>query len=287
MPERASQSRAGRYDLPLPTLDEPHPHVSLAAVIREEQRCLMEQWTPIVTALLHDLARNTWGEDAYVIIPTVSDHACTWTAACQRGGDIVNYQVILDLMHAALHTQRRAPNSPVVQPVSFTVSGRDDFKVEPTEEALRRAMQQARRSGPKWGGLTSEEEAVLEKTGYRPGEYESRNWALVAVYVVDIAVGCASVGFGLGSHILANHNWIVISGLLLVLLGVVGLTVTEAGTKLQRLHAAQKWAAIVALLPGGIAIGGIGIFLTIVGAFVQTDIPHRIGKMGRDIADMF
>lgn len=108
---------------------------------------------PIVTPLLDDLARDTWGEDAYMLIPTVSEHACSWTAACQRGNDVMNYQVILHLTHAALHIRRRSPDSPVVQPVGFTVSGLDDFKAESTEESLKRAMQQVCRSGPKWGGI--------------------------------------------------------------------------------------------------------------------------------------
>lgn len=97
---------------------------------------------------------------------------------------------------------------------------------------------------------------------------------------MDIAAGVAFIGYS--DYSLDLYGWI---GLLLVILDVIGFTVTEVGSKFQRLSVTQKCAAIGALLSVFIAIFGIWIALSIMEVFFKSGMANIVVNMVRNFGD--
>jgi len=232
---------------------------------------LVDQWSEIVTALLDETARATWGEDAYTMIEPDPTRSLTWAVVRQQGKAKLNYQVSLHLTEVNPDGLTVGPTDPLVTPIGFEVSGAENFPAGLSEQALRESLVSVFKSGPKDGGLDNHAEAVLAKNPYKEGEYEAADWKIIIPTIISLLVGLQLLG----------SRDTVLLGLLMTGLSVGALSITKVGQRFKRLESWQKALAVVAVIPG-VCVGGfiiLGVIALLAGLAGAAEKEQRVSEI--------
>lgn len=220
----------------------------LSQAILAQRNGIVAQWSPIVTALLDETARATWGDDAYSIVEPdpKSFTYLTWTAVREQGTAKLNYQVSIRCTVTSIDDPTLSPDTPLVVPVGFQISGAQDFLAILSEQALKEALISVFKVGPKDGGLDKYTEVVLSETPYKEGEYGKADWKIIVGNAFTLLTGLILLFTG--------EAVIVLTGLLLVVLSALAFSITRAGKRFTRLEPGQKAIVILALIYPGLLL---------------------------------
>lgn len=245
----------------------------ISQAISSQRSALVAQWSPIVTALLDETARATWGNDTYSIIEPDPRRSFTWTAVREQGTAKLNYQVSLRFTEASPDDPILCPNDPLVIPVGFQISGAQEFITALSEQALKEGLISVFKAGPKDGGLNKYAEATLARTPYKEGEYGKPDWKIIVANAVTLLIGLC--------FLFSGENVLILPGVLLIGLSTMAFVITEMGKKFKRLGSWQKALVILAAIPGFIA--GIYVVLAIImligGAAASAKREERVSEV--------
>lgn len=234
----------------------------LHQAILSQRQTLVDQWTNIVSSLLHNVGQATWGEDSYTLIEPDGVSSLSWFLVHVEGKKL-NYKVTIQIKEANPDDPSLSPKDKLVRPSCFIVAGAQEFTRPLSEEGLKEAIVLAYKSGPKENGLDQWAESTLAKSQYKKGEYEVTNKWVKWVFRFTLLTFLMGVFYLLESNSKCSVS-IALLGLGLVALSGIALWRTSFGKRFQRLRLVEKAVVVVAAIPGALIVFGMVAFTALI-----------------------
>lgn len=256
----------------------------LVQTIQLERRTLVDHWTAVVAALLDDVGRATWGQNAYTLIKPDGVWSLSWFVVRVEGKSKLNYQITLQVEQPNPDNSLPTSDEMLIHPLGFWVAGAQQYDCSLSSEEIKGCLVSAFKSGPKVGGLDRWAEANLAKSSYKTGEYEAvNNWIAIPTFLTfvlglagfclpfvyiwpSVINGSSRIGSLDGNSLMLLLEFTIFAQL--ISLGVlffagIAFWLTSWGKRFERLSWFEKVLVIMVAIPGYLMTGGliVGVIL--------------------------
>lgn len=252
---------------------EQHQHEQIEQAAISQNLKLVNDWKKLVTTLLDETAKATWGEDAYTLIEPDGIQSFTWTAVRVQGKSKLNYQVTLDIARDASESDSKSSEDNVFKSTGFRITGHEVVETDLSEEKLKEALVSVFKSGPKDGDLENYSEGILAKSSYKEGEFEVADWKFIVFPSMTILLSVMGLGSGEAEGFLF--------GLIGIGIAAMAFSITQSGKRFRRLSTKEKAIVIVACIPGVFACGWVILALVALlgGLTSSADRERRVSEI--------